>query len=127
MDEVAKYNEIIVGYGLKLTEQDLQYLATQRKLSLQWSNRIEFGEGILKELVFRFCDSPYVDQYNFVETMEQLQDVFYEYKNEFAEEIPDDELLDYMEEAFNGICQGTVEFMEDTVLEVIARRERGGE
>ena len=68
-----------------------------------------------------------MDQHNFVETMEQLQDIFYEYKNEFAEEIPDDELLDYMEEAFNGICQGAVEFMEDTVLEVIARRERGGE
>lgn len=75
-----------------------------------------------KELVFRFCDSPYVDQHTLVETMEQLQDIFYEYKNEFAEEIPDDELLDYMEEAFNGICQGAIEFMEDTILEVIARR-----
>lgn len=127
MDEVAKFNEIIVGYGLNLTEPDLQYLAEQRKLSLQWSNRIEFGEGILKELVFRFCDSPYVDQSNFLETMVELQAIFYEYKNEFAEEIPDDELLDYMEEAFNGICQGAIEFMEDTVLEVIARRERGGE
>lgn len=123
--EILECNEGIERFGLELSEEDVFFLVEQRKDSLQQSGRVELGKGILPKLIFQFCDSPYVDPSNFVELLGQLQEIFYEYKNEFMDELSDDDLLECMEKSFNGVCQGSVEYLEDTVLETFARAERG--
>ena len=96
----------------------------RRKEDLKEQQRIEFGEGILPKLIFTFCDSPYIYQDNYVDTIIRLQEIFYSYKNEVMDELTDDELLDFMKKAFDGECKGSLEYLEETALEQYARNVR---
>ena len=125
---VLDVNERTAKFGLVITEEDAKQLVEERKNSLVEKQRIEFGEGILPKLIDTFCDSPYIYQDNYVDTIGRLQDIFYEYKNESMDALTDDELLEKMREAFNGECQGSTDYLEETILEELARNIRvGGE
>ena len=119
-------NEYTEKFGLKLSEEDGSLLLTERKNILKKQERVEFGEGILPKLIFAFCDSPYIYQDNYTDTLGRLQEIFYMYKNETLDEITDDELIEFMKEQFDGPCQGSVDYLEDTSLEVYARNSRFG-
>lgn len=114
-------------YGLSLTDEEVGLLLGERKQVLREQERVEFGEGILSKLVYAFCDSPYVYQDNFADTLGRLQEIFYLYKNEALDELTDDELIEYMMREFGGICQGSLDYLEDTSLEKFARKIRYGE
>lgn len=124
MQKVIACNQFTQKFGLQLTEQEALVLVEERKRSLKEEERIEFGEGILPKLIFAFCDSPYIYQDNYVNTIATLQDIFYLYKNESLDELSDDELITYMKEAFEGECEGSLEHLEDTSLEAFAREIR---
>jgi hypothetical protein len=117
-------NQYTERFGIRLSEQDALKLLDCRKRSLKEQERIEFGEGILPKLIFTFCDSPYVYQDNYVDTMEALQEIFYLYKNESLDELSDDELLSYMKEYFDNDCQGSLEYLEETYLDEFSRSIR---
>ena len=99
-------NEKTETFGLSLTEQEAQELVVCRNESLKKYRRVEFGNGILDKLIFTFCDSQYINQENYKETMEKLQDIFYCFKNEAEDQLTDDELLSFMREQFEEICMG---------------------
>ena len=50
----------------------------------------------IKKLIEAFCDSPYIMQSNYEETLEELQDIFYFFKEEAMEQISDDELIEFL-------------------------------
>lgn len=124
---ITAMNDKTERFGLMLTEEDAKLLVENRKQSLLMQQRVEFGVGILPKLIFTFCDSPNIDQDNYVDTLISLQEIFYRCKNESLDELTDDELLEYMKSAFDGVCQGSLEYLEDTALESITRevREQG--
>ncbi|MGN0152483.1 MAG: DUF6323 family protein [Wujia sp.] len=124
IQKIVSTNQFTERFGLTLSEDEAQLLVTERKNSLREQGRVEFGGGILEKLIFQFCDSPYIRQDNYVETIERLQDIFYLYKNESLDELSDDELLEYMQAEFNGACAGDLDLLEDTALEDFARRIR---
>ncbi len=123
---LRKTNEYTDRWGLSLTEEDTKLLLSDRKETLAAQRRIEFGEGILPKIIFTFCDSPYIYQDNYVDTIGRLQDIFYLFKNESLDEVSDDELLSYMKEQFDGPCEGSLDYLEDTSLEEFARQVREG-
>ena len=129
IEKIIKLNEHTAAFGLVLSTEDAKLLAAKRRDTLKEQQRVEFGEGILPKLIFTFCDSCYIDQNNYVETIGRLQEIFYQYKNETMDELSDDELLESMREAFDGECEGSLEFLEETAMERIARklRKRGYE
>ena len=106
--EIKKCNEITMKYGVTLSDTQIENLINKRFESLKNTGRIEFGDGILKELIEAFCDSPYIIQENYEETLEELQDIFYFFKGEAMDQIADDELIEFMKEYFNGECQGSI-------------------
>lgn len=124
LQKVIEMNQKTERFGFALTEEEAKLLVERRQENLREQQRVEFGEGILPKLIFTFCDSPYIYQENYVETITRLQEIFYLYKNESMDELTDDELLDYMKEAFEGECEGSLEFLEETVLEGFARNIR---
>ncbi|RDU24723.1 DUF6323 family protein [Anaerosacchariphilus polymeriproducens] len=126
LQTIIACNQYTKKFGLSLTEQDVLVLMNDRKSSLKEQERIEFGEGILPKLIFAFCDSPYIYQENYVDVIGRLQDIFYYYKNESMDELSDDELLDYMKELFDGKCEGSLDYLEETCLEHISREIRAG-
>jgi len=111
-------------FGVSLTKEEALRLLESSTVTLKEQQRIEFGEGIIHKLVFSFCDSPYIYQDNYVDTLETLQSIFYLYKNESLDEVSDDELIEYMKNCFDRVCQGSLEYLEDTCLETFARNMR---
>ena len=124
--EIKKCNEITMKYGVTLSDTQIENLINKRFESLKNTGRIEFGDGILKELIEAFCDSPYIIQENYEETLEELQDIFYFFKGEAMDQIADDELIEFMKEYFNGECQGSIEYFSGTNLEELCRNTRYG-
>lgn len=75
--EIKKCNEMTIKYGVTLSDTQIENLINKRFESLKATGRVEFGDGVLKELIEAFCDSPYIMQENYEETLEELQDIFY--------------------------------------------------
>ena len=114
-------NTLTTRYGLSLSEQDITALMEKRRDALSETGRVEFGKGILEKLIFAFCDSPYLFQETYVETMLSLQDAFYYFKNESLDTLTDDELIAYMKEHFDGDCEGSAEYLVGTLLDDLCR------
>ena len=74
-----------------------------------------------------FCDSPFLTRDNYAQTLAELQDAFYYFKNESEDRISDDELVELMRDVFNGRAQGSMEHLIGTSLEELCRWARGGD
>mgnify|MGYP001306720331 CR=1 FL=1 len=114
-------NHLIKQHGLFLSDRAMEQLAIQRKELLLETGRIEFGEGILTKLIARFCDSPYMNQIEYEETLFALQELFYNYKNECQELLSDDELVDAMYLIYNDLSCGSTEYLYDISWEDMYR------
>jgi len=126
MAELRECNDLTMKYGLFLSEQQILDLTERRFAALKDTGRIEFGQGIIKKIIEQFCDSPYIMQKNYVDTILELQDSFYYFKNESMDRISDDELIEFMKRHFDGICQGSLEYLSGTTLEDLCRNTRYG-
>lgn len=124
LQKVIEMNEKTQRFGLVLSEEEAKWLVERRRENLKEQQRVEFGEGILPKLIFAFCDSPYIYQENYADAITRLQEIFYLYKNESMDMLTDDELLEAMKNAFDGVCEGSLEYLEETALEEFARNIR---
>lgn len=124
--KVLETNEMTARYGLVLTQQDAELLAAERSRVLKRERRVEFGPGILPKVIEQFCDSDFIDQNNYVDTLLRLQEIFYLYKNEMQDEISDEELLHFMKEQFEEVCFGDLGYLEGTCLQIFAEAVRAG-
>lgn len=124
--QVLDANAYTEKYGLVLCEEEAKLLAEERVQTLKSERRIEFGKGILAKIIYAFCDSAYVTQENYCDTLLRLQEIFYLYKNEMLDEITDDELLAFMAEQFENVCFGDLDYLEGTCLDIFAQAIRAG-
>lgn len=125
-NEIFKCNEVTTEYGLTLSEEDIKEIINTRNVALEKSGRIEFNGQIINKIIVSFCDSPYISQYNYSDTINELVEIFYNYKNETLDYISDDELIEIMKAHFNNYCQGSLELLEGKVLYKIADNIRNG-
>jgi hypothetical protein len=117
-------NQAIGRYGLSLSAQDVRALVAGRLEALQTTERVEFGGDVTKQLVLAFASSPYVSQPTFAETVLELQDLFYEFKNESLEQIPDDELIATMRSLFDEVANGDLDYLAEALFEGLGRHIR---
>ena len=108
--------------GLRLTPQQALALAQTQTETLRKTGRIELGDGIAPKLAAAFCDSPYVTKENYEETLHELIELFYGFKNETYDVVGDDALIGYMKRAFDGECRGSLELLSGSVLPALARK-----
>lgn len=125
-EDLAECNALTVRFGLTLTQAQMRTLTTRQFEALANTGRMEFGRGITKMLIEAFCESPYIYQHNYEETMLALLDTFYYFKNESDDRIADDELLALMRHHFDTTCQGSVSYLTGTTLEKLCRGVRDG-
>ena len=126
IQKVMESNQYTEQYGLTLSEQDAEILAQERKSTLIEQKRVEFGESILPRIIYEFCDSAFISQSNYVESLTRLQEIFFLYKNEMLDEISDEELLNFMKEQFETVCFGDFDYLEGTCLDISAQAVRAG-
>lgn len=124
--EIIKCNEVTCRYGLILSHKDAQELVKTRETALCSNGRIEFAGGIINKLIIEFCDSPYISQYNYSETISELIETFYYFKNETLDEISDDELISLMKKYFDKNCQGSIELLQSRELETLSHNTKYG-
>ena len=121
LQEILDCNNFSSQFGLALKETEIQELAECRKKALKDTSRVEFGGGIMPKLIYAFCDSSFLDQTTYAETLAELQEAFYYFKGEAQEQFSDDELIDFMAAVFNGRAQGSAEYLIGTSLEALCR------
>ena len=96
--KVLETNRVTERFGLVLSGQEAEMIVEERANALRTQRRVEFGAGIIPEIIYEFCDSDFIDQSNYAATLIRLQEIFYLYKNEMEDEISDEELLHFMKE-----------------------------
>lgn len=126
LEKVMEANQTTERFGLALTRQEARLILEERRNALAEQKRIEFGQGIVAKIIYEFCDSDFIDQSNYVNTIIRLQSIFYLYKNEMQDEITDDELLHLMKEQFEQICFGDLDYLEGTCLAHFSQAIRAG-
>ena len=109
--DCALCNAKIMPYGLALTEEQMSGLMHRRVEALRATGRVEFGRGVLTEIVTSFCDSPYLVQDTLENDLADIQDAFYRLKEDSEEELPDQDLIDAMKHAFDTEANGSVEYL----------------
>jgi hypothetical protein len=124
--KVMETNQYAQKYGLTLSEEEAQVIVAERRNTLKEQKRVEFGESILPRLIYEFCDSDYINQDNYADTMVRLQEIFFLYKNEMQDELTDQELIHFMKEQFESVCYGDLDYLEETCLDIFAQAVRRG-
>ena len=125
-EEILALNDKTADYGLVLTPAEALSIAQTRSDALQENGRMEFGSGITGKIILAFRSSPYLHPLSYVDTLSQLTEIFYAYKNETEDRLSDDELILYMKSAFDGVCQGSLELLSDRELYRLAKNLRNG-
>ncbi len=59
-----------------------------------------------------------MDQDNYVETLNELQEIFYYLRNETEDKIGDVKLINQMMDYFNGPCAGSIELLRSKMEEL---------
>lgn len=127
IEKVLECNDNTLKFGLALSEEEANRLMLSRKASLTENQRVEFGESILPKIIQYFCASQYINQDNYADSLDQLQEIFYLFKNETEDRLTDDELLDFMRQQFEEVCFGDFDYLSGTCLERYARAIRSEE
>lgn len=112
-ERLKKSCEYAAQFGLRLTDAQITDIVESRHKALADTGRVEFGEGITEKLVYAFCDSTYVNAQNFEQTIVDLQDIFYNFKNEYEGDFSDDELITAMRKYFEECAQGAASLLAD--------------
>ena len=124
ISEVLSCNDITEKYNLLLTNTQAAALVETRVTALKDNGRIEFGAGVIEKIILAFCDSPYISMHNYEETIHELLEIFYYYKNETNDLMSDDELIKFMKISYDSICQGSLDLLSVWELNNLARTLR---
>ena len=112
VNSILSCNEETCQYGLTLTAEQAHALVLSRNQSLKASGRIELGGGVIEKLIQSFAGSPYITPENYEETLHRLIDIFYSFKSDTWEAVSDERLIQFMKDAFDGSCKGSLELLE---------------
>lgn len=115
-DKILACNEGTKKYGLILNEQQALALAQTRTNALKENKRIEFNSGIVDKLISAFCDSSYISEDNYEDTLHELISLFYDLKNNTWDIVSDCDLIEFMKNAFNSRCYGSLELLSGEAL-----------
>jgi len=111
-------NNLLTSYCLCITEEMAVAILSERKNILEKYGRVEIDCSILEKIIEGFMDSPYIQQEDYESIIEGLHEIFHYMKSELEDAISDDELIEFMVSAYNGVCDGS--------LELLAEREAYG-
>lgn len=121
VNEVLDCNARTACYNLCITDQQAVELVEARSQNLRDNGRVELGGGVIDKLIDAFCSSAYLMQDNYTETIHELMEIFYYYKNETLDLVSDDDLIDYMKQSYEGVCQSSTELLKGREMDRLAR------
>lgn len=113
-NEILQMNSESEQYGLSLSQDDIEEIIKSRNHTLQSYGRIDLNINATKQLIENLYISQYTDKDDYVELINDLQDIFYYLKNETLDEISDIEILEIIDEFYNE-CSGRIDNVQNKV------------
>ena len=125
-ERILLCNDQTQKFGLCLTECQALALAQTCSEALRDNKRVEFGGGVVDKLITAVCDSPYITQEIYEDTLHELIGLFYDLKNNTWDRVSDNELIGFIKTAFNGCCQGSMELLIKKSMQLAEHIHCGG-
>lgn len=111
-NEILKINSESEQYGLSLSQEDVEEIIKSRNHTLRSYGRIDLNINATKQLIENLYTSQYTDKDDYVELINDLQEIFYYFKNETLDEISDIEIIELIDEFYNE-CSGRIDNVQD--------------
>ena len=110
--ELLELNENSSAYGLTLNKEDIKEIINSRNNTLKSYGRIELDINVTKSIIENLYKSQYTDRDDYVELINDLQEVFYYLKNETLDQISDIEIIEIIDEIYNN-CSGRIDIVQE--------------
>ena len=123
--QLISLNSYTEKHGIVLSAADCKDIAECRSDLLIRSERIEVGVGAVQRIIEAFCDSGYVDQRSFAGIVEELLECFYAIKNETLDKASDDDVLSFLEIAFETVGGDVSKIYMLPAFEIFIRKANG--
>lgn len=117
--DLLEANHELKRNNFALTASDAAEILTARSYTLTNQGRVEFNLSVTKALLKRLSVSDYITQENFVDTVNDLYEIFHLIKNITSDYVGDDEVLDAIMNFYNGACGGSAELLAGKGVEKI--------
>lgn len=124
-NELLQLNEETKNYGLELTLEDVKQVINTRNKVLKSYGRVELSFDVTKRLIETFSTSAFVNEKNYVNILNDLQESFYYMKNETEDKLSDEKIIKFMKEKFENYCEGSIDLL-NSCLEEYSRNFRKG-
>lgn len=115
--EILELNEKTAPFGLMLTPEEAAQMIRVRNQLLYSYGRVELGFEVIRSLIDGFAASPYINDENYVPTLNELQEIFYYLKNETEDQIGDARLVEIMRQLFDEESGGSLELLKSNLEE----------
>ena len=112
--ELLLLNDVTREYGITLSKKDCNEIAECRSELLKDTERIEVGAGAVTKIIELFCESGYINQQNFKDTVEGLLECFYTIKTETDDKVSDEVALRFLKYLFEVEAGGDVAKLYDS-------------
>lgn len=99
-NELLETNIESGDYGLALSESDVKDIINSRDNTLKGYGRIELDIKVTKQLIENIYTSQYTNVDNYLEAINDMQEIFYYLKNETNDKICDDEIIEILGEFY---------------------------
>ena len=110
--ELLELNEKSNMYGLTLNKEDIKEIINSRNNTLKNYGRIELDINVTKNIIENLYKSQYTDRDDYVEAINDLQEVFYYLKNETLDQISDIEIIEIIDEFYNN-SSGRIDIVQE--------------
>lgn len=110
---------------IPLSRTQLALLRSREAEALARCGRVDFGGGITPLLLQAFADSPHIQRDELAQTLAELTELFYEFKNTTRDALGDEELLRAMATLFDGPAQGSLQHLADADAALLLRAASG--
>ncbi len=122
--EILELNKKSQIYGLALKQEDIKEIIKSRNNTLKSYGRIELDINVTKRIIKNLYTSQYTDKDDYVESINDLQEIFYYLKNETLDQISDIEIIEIIDEFYNKFS-GRIEIVQEK-SEEFAKQYRWG-
>ncbi|NMS90340.1 hypothetical protein HGQ85_10380 [Clostridioides difficile] len=99
-NELLDTNKESKEYGLVLSEVDVKDIITSRNYTLKGYGRIELDIKVTKQLIENIYKSQFTNMDDYLEAINDMQEIFYYLKNETNDKISDDEIIEMLDELY---------------------------
>lgn len=84
INQILKCNEVSEKYKIVLKEEEVRELIVLQQDVLRDVGLIEFDGLIIEEIIYDFCDSLFINKYDYLDVFCHLLEIFYYYRSEVS-------------------------------------------